>query len=231
MTILFDVAAAATATDSRDRVYGLLGLLPSSIVSKITPDYTSSVESVYLSFTKAVIEEIGVLDWIFLQPAVSNPSWLIDLRLRPSAEIQYMRASRGIKPTDNRRTQVCFLDGNKFLRCQAAKVDEVDGIAACTAADALDIDLAITQPIQSSPTHPLYITDDLRAAIQGVLVFHPQQPPESPFSLFTIPWTDASQELYAPPPAFCSNESQIKRLEVSGGAKSCIHRPLRAQPH
>jgi hypothetical protein len=59
VVVLADVMRSASCTDPRDRVYGMLGLDVTSEenLSSIEPDYTKSVESVYLDFARAVLAE------------------------------------------------------------------------------------------------------------------------------------------------------------------------------
>ena len=61
--ILSLVRGAKTA-DPKDRVYGILGLLPSEFVERITPDSELSVEDIYCDFAKILFNAKG-LDALF----------------------------------------------------------------------------------------------------------------------------------------------------------------------
>lgn len=49
-------------SNARDRIYGFLGLVESSLGFRVFPDYRSPVHSVYLSFARDVIKQTGSLD-------------------------------------------------------------------------------------------------------------------------------------------------------------------------
>jgi hypothetical protein len=86
----------AEATDQRDRVYGLLGLLPLKISSRVEPDYSKSVEEVYRDFSRAVLEASHTFDDILVGNIRDNPdmaSWAIELRDTSSSNHSNGRAS------------------------------------------------------------------------------------------------------------------------------------------
>ena len=58
------MARLAKATDSKDKVYGILGLLDPDIARLITPDYDLTLEDIYIDFAAAIIKSTGRLDVI-----------------------------------------------------------------------------------------------------------------------------------------------------------------------
>jgi hypothetical protein len=52
---LFDLSRKSQTADPRDKIYGLLGLLPLEVFNTIQPDYNLEVSEVYISFAKAWI--------------------------------------------------------------------------------------------------------------------------------------------------------------------------------
>jgi len=52
---LLDLARKSDATDQRDKVYGILGLMEPAVSTQIDPDYNLPVEEVYISFTQKYI--------------------------------------------------------------------------------------------------------------------------------------------------------------------------------
>jgi hypothetical protein len=79
----FYVGAYAETTDPRDRIYGLLGLLPNNISSRIHPNYSVSELEVYRSFSKTLFEASSSFDDIFRgtdATDAANTSWTIALR-------------------------------------------------------------------------------------------------------------------------------------------------------
>ena len=84
---LLHLCQRAQVTDPRDKVYGLLGILPISVSSKITPDYckSNSEVMVYEKFARAILYGFGRLDVIvswcaYRKSDISCPSWVPDLR-------------------------------------------------------------------------------------------------------------------------------------------------------
>ncbi|KAK0103167.1 hypothetical protein ONS95_014965 [Cadophora gregata] len=82
----------ASATDPRDKIYGMMGILPGALASKIdkkSMNYELSTREVFLGFSRAVIETTGDLDIIYtshLQQATRSdmglPSWATDWTLK-----------------------------------------------------------------------------------------------------------------------------------------------------
>jgi len=52
---LLDLARKSDATDQRDKVYGMLGLMEPAVSTQIDPDYNLPVEEVYVSFAQKYI--------------------------------------------------------------------------------------------------------------------------------------------------------------------------------
>lgn len=52
---LLDLARKALATDPRDKVYGLLGLMGTTLASKVAISYVAATRDVYVSFTRAMV--------------------------------------------------------------------------------------------------------------------------------------------------------------------------------
>ncbi|KAI2465775.1 heterokaryon incompatibility protein-domain-containing protein [Annulohypoxylon bovei var. microspora] len=77
------------ATDPRDFVYSLLGILPEDSIERklIIPDYTVSAAEIFTQITRMFLESTGTLDVITARPAISSssmgsnhllPSWVPD---------------------------------------------------------------------------------------------------------------------------------------------------------
>ena len=64
LTALLNLVRGAKATDARDKVYGILGLLDPAISADLAPDYSLSDQEVYKNFMKSVIKRSGRLDEI-----------------------------------------------------------------------------------------------------------------------------------------------------------------------
>ena len=83
------------ATDPRDKVYSLLGLLPESVVSAVNPDYSISAGSVFAHVSRLILLSTGSLD--ILYHAIGHdiggntPSWAATFSTyrSPTEEAQY----------------------------------------------------------------------------------------------------------------------------------------------
>jgi hypothetical protein len=89
-TDILEYIADSHSSEPRDRLYGVLALLPSDF--KVDPDYTLSIKEVFILATSATIWHDGTLDILRLAgvwdssrkwPGLPNlPSWTLDLGLR-----------------------------------------------------------------------------------------------------------------------------------------------------
>ncbi|CAN9374413.1 unnamed protein product [Alternaria alternata] len=61
---LMNLVRRADATDKRDKVYSILGLLDPAVSADIVPDYELTEQQVFTNFTKAIIKHSGSLDQI-----------------------------------------------------------------------------------------------------------------------------------------------------------------------
>ncbi len=72
----------AQASDSRDKIFGLLGLAPDEITSEITVDYSTDVNSIYRTFASTILEsgDIYLLNHAGIAHAsgLELPSWVPD---------------------------------------------------------------------------------------------------------------------------------------------------------
>ena len=120
------------ATDPRDKVYGLLGLMEDSVATLIEPDYTDTVTNVYTSFTLATIKGTGSLDILrhsaFIEGS-STPSWLPLLRVQPpTVALPALTISDTAFATSGSSLAIAQpLADAKFLSCKGFLIDHVDG--------------------------------------------------------------------------------------------------------
>jgi hypothetical protein len=70
-------ASHRKATDPRDKVYGILGILPPKFASLIKVDYLLPLELVYRNFALAYLDHFRRLDLIVERPGVSE-SWVMN---------------------------------------------------------------------------------------------------------------------------------------------------------
>jgi hypothetical protein len=148
---LLDLACRSDASDPRDKVYALIGLMPISVANLLQPDYTLPTAEVYLLATKAFMQAFEnldslreanpwgptgcpswVADWLWegralawsgrIDAPVWGPSYLFPWRTENSKYAPY-NASRDSRPSAN------FLAG-RLLSCRGFVVDTISGLSA-----------------------------------------------------------------------------------------------------
>ncbi|KAH8742513.1 heterokaryon incompatibility protein-domain-containing protein [Diaporthe sp. PMI_573] len=67
---LLDIANSADCKDPRDKVYGLVGLMPPDVARRLQPDYTLPVSRVYAATARAFIDSSNTLD-----PVLEGNPW------------------------------------------------------------------------------------------------------------------------------------------------------------
>jgi hypothetical protein len=77
MKVLRD-AVLAQCSDSRDKVYGVLGLLPPALAEAITPRYDRSNLDVYRDAFRVCIERSGSLDLLTMVGPSWKPDWSVE---------------------------------------------------------------------------------------------------------------------------------------------------------
>jgi hypothetical protein len=130
------IATSSDATDPRDKVFGLLAILPAEISARIQPDYSLGLSTwdAHIMFNKAcVLSDGGLNGWVRALDPVSlwqnMPSWILNL----SPEKQ----SIGLVPSMNRHerasgswpSSISFSACNHIMTCQGLLVDAVDLVA------------------------------------------------------------------------------------------------------
>ena len=178
---LLDLVRRADATDKRDKIYSILGLLDPAISAGVTPNYSFSVQQVYTNFMKSFINASKRLDLIaFGDISVEQgwPSWVPDWRKPFQGHhidyVQKYQASRDIP------AQFRFIEKEKnrtSLACSGFEVDTVDGIAAEPPLD--------SHATRSSIVSERYNGQTLEAIKESFRMGHPVIPTEL---LFAVPW-------------------------------------------
>ncbi|KAI4921568.1 hypothetical protein J4E85_008913 [Alternaria conjuncta] len=133
-TSILDLVRRADATDARDKIYSILGLLDPAISTGVTPNYLLSVQQVYTNFMKSVINASKKLDHVVTRDISAEqgwPSWVPDLR-KPYQR-HYLKHSPYHLASRNIPARFRFIEeqkGRTYLACSGFQVDTVDGIAA-----------------------------------------------------------------------------------------------------
>jgi len=128
------LARRADATDGRDKIYSILGLLHPAISTSVTPNYSLSVRQVYTDFMESVINATKRLDnlaFIGVSAEQGWPSWVVDWR-KP-VQRHYMPFMKSYQASGDVPAKFRFIEKEKnrtYLACSGFHVDTVDGIAA-----------------------------------------------------------------------------------------------------
>ncbi|KAK1543626.1 heterokaryon incompatibility protein [Colletotrichum paranaense] len=80
--LLLMIGRMAGSLDLRDRLYGLMGMIPEYVAKLIEPDYTKKVEDVFSDFASALITGFESFDIVLTGTTESTlklPSWVPDL--------------------------------------------------------------------------------------------------------------------------------------------------------
>ena len=207
------LARTAKATDPRDNVYGLLGLLDASLAAQIHPDYQSTKLEVYSRFAIAIIRFTRSLDevicWAPHSVSPEWPSWVPDWTLPLGRRhIQYLRRRHADKGF-SREMPVAISIGNSILLCRGMIVDTVDSVSLPTGDGAQ----SNNSNTQANATNPTYNTEPdvaesdahkqiytptnesvFKALTQTMFLEHPST--RTPKSILFIPWS-----VSIPPPS------------------------------
>ena len=207
----------AKATDLRDKVYGILALLPLKVSNEIEPDYRKDVTAaaVYTSLSEAYIKAEGSLNLIARTKTLGNitedlPSWIIDFRGPPRPlgeagpvkheEARIFRTSSGLKAEFIFSEQ----DGPQRLSTNGVFIDEVKSLAATMGtflkpvfhnleSDKVGIlGAASTKELSIEEQPKISIKSDKRLSLARTLFLNSRYCFEDGPSILDMPWPEAS---------------------------------------
>ena len=121
---------ASNATNLRDKVYALLGLMDTRLASQIAPNYGSSIADVFIAVASSNISISGNLEilrdcnpWGKANAPSWCPDWTWTNRLRDAREVAPFHAAGDL------RASATFRNGPIFT-CRGFIVDEIEGFGA-----------------------------------------------------------------------------------------------------
>lgn len=125
--VTLDLGRRAKATDARDKVYGLLGLLPPVLENPILPDYTLNQKQVYAQFSRTMLETYKRLDsifcWCLYNPSNALPTWMPDWTAEfPRNRIPWLKEW---KACGNTQALWSISPHNQNLTCRGFVVDSI----------------------------------------------------------------------------------------------------------
>ncbi|KAL1877414.1 hypothetical protein Daus18300_002398 [Diaporthe australafricana] len=213
---ILGLAQSARAKDPRDKVYGILAILPKKISTRVQPDYSPSTndQKTYTVFTQICLQEEGNLNTLerFVRRPSSQlgnmPSWAFNLStdVYMYEKSGFFRMSDGKLQADKGRKGVLgFLQDNRTLLCDGILVDTIASLGAALYKPSNDqmISMTIEPPIKSSVFHegPFHmpVDDRVRLALARVFCQNSAYNFADGPSLLDVPWvTEEDLELLHP---------------------------------
>lgn len=129
---LLDLSRYTKASDVRDHIYGLAGLIQPDISKLIAPDYEATSSDMFRDFTLSVIEATGELDIIY-QARRGNtledmdmPSWVTDWSQQP-ADYLTIQEPKNFQAAGNSKPIMEHSEDRNLLKCRGFLADFVDG--------------------------------------------------------------------------------------------------------
>lgn len=127
---LLDLVRKSKVKDSQDKVYGMLGLLPRTLMKSNEPDYLLEPTEVYLRFAKSLLQYSDnckletVLSWCSFSPSNRGPSWVPDWTQDfPRNHVHWLRKRQAAKQISNET--IVFRDG-RILHCKGLIIDLIE---------------------------------------------------------------------------------------------------------
>lgn len=212
---LLEVATFANSYDPRDKVYGLLGMMPIELAAEIVPDYEIDAVTVFSRMAMSYISVYRNLE--FLRDSnvwgpTSAPTWVPDWAWRgrirdsrPGAEsdLQIKYGSGGAGEEANRPYNAdrglpfrgVERDGSRLL-CQAVIFDQVDGVGSHPPAGPDTVVQPTRWPQRTSPAQQSAYGDAEATAIALSRALCADRSHAAPTSraLFHLPTTMAAAE-------------------------------------
>ncbi|KAL8383524.1 hypothetical protein RB595_010635 [Gaeumannomyces hyphopodioides] len=210
---IVNLARVAEATDVRDKVYGMLALVPDSISTRIQPRYTNTFWDACADFTRAYILDTGDLRIWHGQVTMTTlgdprlPSWALDLYEKPReseddfskwATVQIYSLSFGANGT--KQGTPTFSNGGRIMSCPGVFVDSIQSLAKTTAesraktacdfyfrptqTELLPTGLVTTTRVQ----HLQSVDESSKAALARVLHKDSDYRYPAPSCLLNLPW-------------------------------------------
>jgi hypothetical protein len=176
-TLWFKIASSSNATNAKDRVYGMLNLLPRKLATLINIDYSSSIQfvDVMAEFAMAHIKCKNSLDWIFhrlylpIPLHMEWPSWVPNLAL-PYSSAHWMWAASQSNACPDTEAVVYFSNhiGKHFLTCQGYRLDTINQATRTESIERVERNKEIIQSLLADPDqsqHTLSTIAFLRAQL------------------------------------------------------------------
>jgi len=183
--LLLMLSRLAGAVDLRDKLYGLMGMIPDYVADHIEPDYAKPIDQVFCDFARALITGFESFNFVLTGIADTDlkiPSWAPDLTdpWDPYLWGTNCRASRDRKPTFRIEHDGLELIASGF------QVDSVDGMAPYLGwqHSSLDVWKPAVQPTSTA------MPEDAKTAIVRTLHRDATWDCTTGTTVLDIPWID-----------------------------------------
>ncbi|KAH8590966.1 heterokaryon incompatibility protein-domain-containing protein [Bisporella sp. PMI_857] len=188
---ILDLSRKARVKDPRDKIYGLLGILPHPISSSIIPDYELTQHRVYTQFAEVMTQQRNRLDalfsWCFFTHDSNLPSWLPDWMTpfdRNHVQWLLKQTAGGEGPSEWSITD----NGNR-LQCTGFIADCIDCASLSPAQNtAYESELSFSNEVgHNYSPHRYGDEQSLNAALARTLL--QAHPGRGHVNILDIPWT------------------------------------------
>jgi hypothetical protein len=205
LTEMVHLSHTSHATDQKDKIYGLLGLMHTNLAEMVKIDYTLDVSTVYRDFARGMIRWTGSLNHIYRGSRSSGrvrdpelPSWAYDFRT--DIDREYLDNEVAFGACLGGYAMVDYSDDGLHLSCGGVCIDVVTHIDIPYGESVLSVQhLPGDHARRSSNSHPS-VADNipplLPNALWRTLCFDARKyltdPPNNPklhTTLLGIPWT------------------------------------------
>jgi hypothetical protein len=191
------LAQEASSKDMRDKVYGILGLLPNTLSSRIQPNYDLCVVEIVQDFSQNLLRECGlesILSWGGSD--LGLPSWCVDL-LGPLSR-SHIRSLRQRRANLNQRFPYTyrFSDSTNYLLCNGVFIDTIESATECSLEMSdLNRNTSVQEDFDDSQGDYPMVEDEalIGTLIETLVLAHPDWSGHET-SVFAAPWVENRRE-------------------------------------
>ena len=157
LNAITQLSSHASTTLPHDKIFGILGILPLTVSTEVTVDYSLSFQDVLISFTKALLKGTKDIRMIYCgsRSDKNSPSWVFDLEKpsdramllewEPASPLAFIRA--GFSPDSS------FYSRDDVLHVEGYKIDTI-ATSPMSGALSAPPDGAAADHINKSPPKP-----------------------------------------------------------------------------
>jgi hypothetical protein len=189
---LLDMGSLTTVSDDRDHVYGLLALLPSSVSTRIIPDYSLSLGRTFCDLARAIVEDAGTFNLLFSHSSIKSsiPSWCPDFRVE-SNFLLYSSYWETCETSGDIKIDYKFSEDKAILVCKGWIMDTVDscGRAPQNAED--DMTSKVSDRLAVQPRwgkHGYALDTSIKTCLLRAILMNTRYEPPEGATLFDVPW-------------------------------------------